>query len=286
MNTKKPLLGVEEKSKKENMALVIGFALIVLVIVFTLLRGKLFSGSSDSESSNEVQLSEQTSLPTYATINAYDLNKKILTGSRKEVFTMLDIRPFDEYITEHIVDVINITPEEFPVSSKIDAHNQVIIIGSSSDDKNINKAIEKLKEEKIENIKVLAGGMESWSQLVGASVTYGNPKSFVDQSKVSYLDPESLNDAIIKKVPVFIIDVRTPEEYAHGHVAGAINIPFENLEKRRSDVTERRVVIVGANELQEFQAAVQTYDMLLVSPFVMRGAMPAWESKKFPLVTK
>jgi rhodanese-related sulfurtransferase len=127
--------------------------------------------------------------------------------------------------------------------------------------------------------------MEAWKQMIGSTVTYGDPNSFVDQSKVSYLDPEQLNDAQTKKVPVYIVDVRTTEEYAKGHIAGAINLPFEQLEPRRADVTERIIIVVGANELQEFQASVQLYDMLLISPFVMRGAMPAWASKGFPIET-
>jgi rhodanese-related sulfurtransferase len=130
---------------------------------------------------------------------------------------------------------------------------------------------------------VLAGGISAWKQLIGATVTYGNPKSFVDQSKVSYLNPEDLNNALTKKVPVFIVDVRSPEEFAKGHISGAKNVPFDDLEKKRAEISEKKIVFVGINELQEFQASVQLYDMLLVSPFVMRGAMPKWEENKFPL---
>ncbi|EKD46892.1 MAG: rhodanese-like protein [uncultured bacterium] len=273
----------KEKNKNENRILLFGFSLIILVIVFTLFRSKLFSESGDANSTEDNQSSSQLSSPTYSAISANDLNKKILTSSKKD-FVLLDIRPFEAYIAEHIMDSINIPVDEFPVSSKIDTHSQVIIIGEKNGDENISVAVEKLKEEKIENIKVLAGGMESWKQIINTSVTYGNPKSFVDQSKVSYLEPELLNSALVQKIPVFIVDVRTPEEYARGHIEGAINVPFDDLEKKRSDVTERKIVVVGINELQEFQASVQLYDMLLISPLVMKGAMPAWESKGFALV--
>ncbi|MDD5464475.1 MAG: rhodanese-like domain-containing protein [Candidatus Moranbacteria bacterium] len=273
-----------EKDNKEKMIIGIGFGLILFVIVFTLLRNSDFTkkDTSDTKQSNlNSQLS--TSLP-YETIGAKDLNKKILGIGTKEEFTLLDIRPFNEYIQEHIVDAINIPLDEFPVKEKINTKNLIVLIGNDSADKNISTALEKLKEEDCKNIIVLAGGMSSWTQIIGATVTYGDPKSFVDQAKVSYLDPAELNDAITQKVPIYIIDVRSKEQYAEGHIAGAKNIPFEELEKRRDEITEKKVIVVGLNELQEFQASVQMYDMLLVSPYIMRTAMTGWKDKGFPLV--
>lgn len=270
--------------KNEKKAILIGFILIIFVILFTLLREKIFSKENTSDGlGNDKTSMRATSLP-YATISANDLNKKILTVKSKSELTLLDIRPFESYAKEHIVDSVNVTPEEFSDSFQIDAHNTIVVISENSKDPAINEIIDKLSKRKIENIKVLAGGMESWKQLIGSVVTYGNPESFVDQSKISYLDPQSLNDALKKQVPVFIVDVRTIDEFAKGHIKGAVNIPFDDLEKRRSEITERKIIVVGINELQEFQASVQLYDMLLVSPFVMRGAMPKWEELGFELI--
>ena len=273
-----------EKDKKEKMIIGLGFGLILFVIVFTLLRNSDFT-KKDNLNAKQSNLNSQlsTSLP-YETIGAKDLNKKILGIGTKEEFTLLDIRPFNEYIQEHIVDAINIPLDEFPVKEKINTKNLIVVIGSDSADKNISTALEKLKEEDCKNIIVLAGGMSSWTQIIGATVTYGDPKSFVDQAKVLYLDPAELNDAITQKVPIYIIDVRSKEQFAEGHIAEAKNIPFEELEKRRNEITEKKVIVVGLNELQEFQASVQMYDMLLVSPYVMRTAMTGWKDKGFPLV--
>lgn len=273
-----------KKNKNEEIALIVGFVLILFVIIFTLFRNSSSSNSDKSKSQPDSQSDQQTDAPNYETISANELNKKIITSGNKDGIALLDIRPFDAYIQEHIVDAVNIPLDEFPVDSKIDAHSLIVVIGANSTDKDIPTAVDKLKQEDYKNIIVLAGGMTSWKQLIGSTVTYGDPKSFVDQSKVSYLDPSSLNDALTQKVPVFIIDVRSADEYAKGHIEGAKNIPFEDLEKRRGEISEKRIVVVGANELQEFQASVQMYDMLLASPFVMRTAMPGWQDKGFALV--
>ena len=42
-----------------------------------------------------------------------------------------------------------------------------------------------------------------------------------------------------------VVDVRTPDEFAAGHYAGAVSIPLQELEKRLSDVgpTNKPVVV-------------------------------------------
>ncbi|EKE25005.1 MAG: hypothetical protein ACD_5C00331G0006 [uncultured bacterium] len=271
-----------EQNRKEQLAIAIGFVLILCVFVFTLLRNDIFSDDNPvltKSSSDEVQ--KNSSSQKYTTISTTDLQKKILIDKNKP--TLLDVRPFDSYIEEHIMDSINIPLDEFPVGQKIDQRAQIVIIGQQTNDENIVKAVDKLKDEDFENILVLAGGIDTWKQLLGSTVNYGNPKSFVDQSKVFYLDPEELKKAIEAEASLYIIDVRSNADYNKGHIKGAINIPFDDLEKRRNEIKERKVIIVGLNEIQEFQASVQLFDMLLISPYVMRQAMPGWESKGFPL---
>jgi rhodanese-related sulfurtransferase len=270
-----------ENNKNEKIALVVGFFLILLVITITLLRSNLFSGSNTSSQTGS-QDSQSLAALGYQTINAKDLQSKLIVAGQHGNITALDIRPFDSYAQEHIIDAVNITPSEFPIGAKIDSHNLVVVVGANGTDSDISKTVDELKKEKFSNILVLAGGMDLWKQLVGVTVTYGDPNSFTDQSKVSYVTPEDLSAALKQNVPTFILDVRSAEDYAKGHIAGAKNIPAEELEKRRSEISENRMVVVGINELQEFQASVQLYDMLLASPFVLKGGMPQWEQKGYP----
>lgn len=272
-----------KNQKKENFILATGFASILFVIVFTLLRNDWSDKSKEDNAGQNLDEQKTSSTVKYSNISANELNKKIMLPGKNEKMTLLDIRPFDAYIQDHIVDAVNISVSEFPIESKIDQHNLVVVIGQNNADKDIATAMDKLKQEGFKNTLALAGGMDTWKQMIGSTVTYGNPKSFVDQSKVSYLEPEKLNEAMTQKVPVYIVDVRSNDAFAKGHITGAINIPMDELEKRRSEIKEKKVVVVGDNELQEFQASVQMYDMLLISPFVMKTAMPGWQEKKFPL---
>jgi rhodanese-related sulfurtransferase len=281
-NKKHSFFSHKTQKEKENIALLVGLTLIVFVIVFTLLRNNIFSSKKNPDQVAD-SISRDTNLPNYATISPSELNKKIITSTNKDEITLLDIRPFEAYIAEHMLDSINIPINEFPIASKINAHSLIVIIAKDNTDKDITTAIDSLKNEDYSNIMVLAGGITAWKQLIGETVTYGDPKSFVDQAKVSYLNPEELNDAIAKNVPLYILDIRSNDEYKKGHITGAVNIPLEELEQRRLEIKEKRIVVVGANEIEEFQASVQLYDMLLASPFVMRTAMPGWLNKGFVL---
>jgi len=46
-----------------------------------------------------------------------------------------------------------------------------------------------------------------------------------------------------------VVDVRTPEEFASGHVPGAINIPYEEIGKRTSEIgpTSTSVIVYCAS---------------------------------------
>ena len=46
-----------------------------------------------------------------------------------------------------------------------------------------------------------------------------------------------------KKGLAVVLDVRPPEEFAAGHLPGAINIPIHELEKRLKELPKRQEVI-------------------------------------------
>jgi phage shock protein E len=41
-----------------------------------------------------------------------------------------------------------------------------------------------------------------------------------------------------------LVDVRTPNEYAEGHIAGAVNIPVQELAQRMNEVGSRDAAVV------------------------------------------
>jgi len=56
--------------------------------------------------------------------------------------------------------------------------------------------------------------------------------------------PYAVAEAIKSKEPVKIIDLRTPELFAKGHVPGAVNVQIEDLPKFKSEIKQNETAIV------------------------------------------
>jgi len=80
----------------------------------------------------------------------------------------------------------------------------------------------------------------------------------------------------------FVIDVRTPQEYAAGHVPGAVNWPLQQIESWWSRVPKDRVVYVKCNTQNRSRVAVQYLqsrglrDLNLVT-----GGIQAWNARGY-----
>src|SRR5271155_3643223 len=56
--------------------------------------------------------------------------------------------------------------------------------------------------------------------------------------------PYGVSEYIKKNTPVTVVDLRTPEYFAKGHVPGAKNIQFEELDKSLSSFDKNKTVVV------------------------------------------
>jgi rhodanese-related sulfurtransferase len=81
-----------------------------------------------------------------------------------------------------------------------------------------------------------------------------------------------------------LIDVRSPSEFAAGHIAGAINIPMDQIESRIADLSSGPIVLIcqmgkrarmTANLLEPCQRQIA----------VLEGGTAAWIHSGFPVVT-
>lgn len=86
------------------------------------------------------------------------------------------------------------------------------------------------------------------------------------------------------KTAPLLLDVRTPEEFAGGHVPGAVNIPIRELEGRVAEVPQDRPVVVycevgGRSALAARQLAARGYRNVRE----MQGSMEAWRAAGLPV---
>jgi phage shock protein E len=64
-------------------------------------------------------------------------------------------------------------------------------------------------------------------------------------ARIQALSPSGYQEQFISTPTTHqLIDVRTPEEFVSGHIAGAINIPVDALQSRLSEVASDQPVVV------------------------------------------
>lgn len=89
---------------------------------------------------------------------------------------------------------------------------------------------------------------------------------------------------------LLLLDVRTPGDYVgeQGHIAGAMNIPVEELEQRLSEISdyqERPVITICRTDRKSARAAQILAQNGFVDVHVARMGMTDWLDKDYPTAT-
>ena len=83
---------------------------------------------------------------------------------------------------------------------------------------------------------------------------------------------------------LFLLDVRTPQEYAEGHVPGAVNVPQEQLASRLAEVPKDKDVVIYC---RSGRRSVLAADILAANGYSrlshLEGDMNAWVAKGRPV---
>ncbi len=102
------------------------------------------------------------------------------------------------------------------------------------------------------------------------------------------LEPVSPEELLrrIQQGLVTVIDVRPREEYAAGHLPGAINVPLDELSERAEELRGQEVVAYcrGPHCVLAFDAVAQLRAKG-ISAQRLSGGMPEWRLQGLPVVT-
>lgn len=106
-------------------------------------------------------------------------------------------------------------------------------------------------------------------------------------AKKDELEPVPAKEVLdrARKGLVTVLDVRPPEEYAAGHVPGAINIPVHELERRIRELPKRREVVAycrGPYCLMSFEA-VETLRKKGLRARRLENGLPEWRAAGLPV---
>jgi rhodanese-related sulfurtransferase len=105
------------------------------------------------------------------------------------------------------------------------------------------------------------------------------------EATVKHVDAKEA-DALVKSGKVVILDVRTPEEFKAGHIAGATNINFRasDFEQRLSGLDTNKSYLVHCASGGRSTQALPVFKKLHFSSVThLDGGIKAWEKAGLPL---
>jgi phage shock protein E len=80
-----------------------------------------------------------------------------------------------------------------------------------------------------------------------------------------------------------VIDVRQPEEFRQGHIAGSKLIPLGELRKRMKELPQGREIVCVCASGSRSGSAAKVLAKEGYTVFDMQGGMHAWRRAKLPL---
>jgi len=86
-------------------------------------------------------------------------------------------------------------------------------------------------------------------------------------------------------IPFMFLDVRTPEEYAEGHVKGAVLIPVQTLAERMAEVPKDKQVYVYCHSgVRSARASTMLAKHGFTNIENVVGGIVAWKKQHYPVV--
>ncbi len=264
---------------KENKIITAVFFLILLVALLTIFQTNKKDKTSATTPPNAFSEKQSAS----SLLSPQEISLKIRQG---ENILILDIRQGDFFQTEHIANSINISAKNIRQQISTWNTNKIIILvgADSQNKKNITEVEKLLRQNNFQKVFILNGGIKAWKENNYPLIHFGNPNSFTDQSKVSYVSPQQLKIAVETKYPVSILDIRSLTDFKSGHIVGAQNIPLNELEKRKNELTSlKEIVIYGETELEGYQASVILFELNYPVNTILKGGFQSWKENNFPI---
>ncbi len=270
---------MNKTENNNNLIFLIGGIIILLIVVSVFIKPR------NKEDNHSTVTAKPKPYNDFSYIIPGELRKKI---TDREPLTLLDIRDAVNFRKTHIENSINIPYNDYSPEAVNRLPKNVLTVVISydyEDKKELGDTIKALKDLGFEKVVALSGGIKAWKEDNNPTINEGDPESVVDSAKVEYVLPEQLKLAIDKGYPTYVLDVRPTLLYKQGHIPGAKNIPFENLEKRKTDLPiAKEIVVYGRTELEDFKACVKLYDLGFMATYAIKGGLKEWKNKGFELV--
>lgn len=120
--------------------------------------------------------------------------------------------------------------------------------------------------------------------ILGFAKLHAGEGSVKTQTAVKNISPKQARELIDKGNDVFILDVRTKDEYNDAHIKGANLIPIQELEQNINKIPkDKKVVVHCAKGKRSAKACEMLKDKGLKELYNVEGGLNQWKSEGFPV---
>src|SRR4030042_4850347 len=231
--------------QNQNKVFIIGFVLIAIVILWSLARPIVKKFSAKTDNSEEKVNEEIVKAPAISPKDLFDKMK-----SENDIM-IVDLRDPADFSKGHIATSINISIDSYSASlfSENAAGKTVDIVLLNQGERvfEVARKTNELISSGYPNAKYLEGGMPAWQDQGYTLVSGGG--SELDKNKIKTISVEDLKNDLLEGREVQFIDLRNEKKFGAGHIPGAVNILFSEIEKRTKEISSvNRVITYGNSE--------------------------------------
>lgn len=101
---------------------------------------------------------------------------------------------------------------------------------------------------------------------------------------VSALDPAKLRTQMDRGDRFQLIDVRSAQEFATGHIPGAVNLPMDELDARLEDLSDHSPVVLVCQSGTRAGMCAEKLKQTLRDVNLLTGGTSAWVAAGLPVV--
>lgn len=210
------------------------FKVLGIVSILILSLGSIVGCSSKSKVSDTIPQSKDTQ--GYENIDGNQTEK--LLDSDKNVL-IIDVRSEYEYEKGHLLNAINLPYDDdfkSELSEIIDYKDKTVLVYCRSGNRS-EKAAVKLVDNGFKNVKNVIDGIDEYDY------------KLVKVDNVMGREAEEIINEDKHDKDLVILDVRESKDFNNGHLQNAINIPFEDIDKRMDELRnyKNKDIIVYCN---------------------------------------
>lgn len=203
------------------MKVINNFKVLGIVSILILSLGFIAGCSSKNKVNNTIQQSEETK--GYENIDGKQTEK--LLNSDKDVL-IIDVRSEYEYEKGHLLNAINLPYDDdfkSELNEIIDYKDKIVLVYCRSGNRS-EKAAVKLVDNGFKNVKNVTDGVDEYDY------------KLVKVDNITGREAEKMINDDKHDKDLIILDVREPKDFNNGYLLNAINIPIEDIDKRRDEL--------------------------------------------------